>query len=107
MIKSSIPAIKELMLKNAFAAVQSELETLVQTFKETVKLHDSVIPLLPSDEQIKQNEWFSSIYKHSDAFIKETKQWINGIEMSSDDKQDQQSKTVQCPSNDSKQQYMS
>lgn len=50
-IKSSIPAIKELTLKNEnVSAVQSELEALGQTFKETVKLHDSVIPLLPIDE---------------------------------------------------------
>lgn len=102
-IKSSIPAIKELTLKNEnVSAVQSELEALGQTFKETVKLHDSVIPLLPIDEQIKQNEWFSSIYKYSDEFIKETNEWIHGIKKGHEDNQDQQLKTVECPSNDPK-----
>lgn len=89
-IKSSIPTIKELMQRNEnISAVRSELESLVQVFDEAIKLHDSVIPLLPSDEQTKQKDWFSSVYKHSDAFIKDTKQWIRGIESSSDKVQDQ------------------
>lgn len=50
-IKSSIPAIKELMQQNEnILAVRIELESLVQVFEEAIELHDSVIPLLPSDE---------------------------------------------------------
>jgi len=46
-IRSAIPAIKELMLKNDnVSAVQSEIETLVQTFEETVKLESDSHPLI-------------------------------------------------------------
>ncbi len=68
----------------------------MQVFEEAIKLHDSVIPLLPSDEQTKQNDWFSSIYKYSDAFVKDTKQWISGIESSSDNAQDQPLESAGC-----------
>ncbi len=106
-IKSSIPAIKELMQRNEnVLAVRIELESLVHVFEEAIKHHDSVIPLLPSDEQTKQNDWFSSVYKHSDTLIKDAKQWIRGIESLSDEAQDQPLESVECPL-DSREQNMS
>lgn len=107
LIKSSILTIKELMQRNEnVSAVWVELESLLQVSEEAIKHHDSVIPLLPTDEQTKQNDWFSNVYKHSDVFIKDTKQWISVIESSTNNTQDQPMESAKCPLN-SKDQNMS
>lgn len=50
----------------------------------------------------------SQVYiKYNDAFIKDTKQWISGIESSSDNAQDQPLESAGCPLDGSRDQNMS
>lgn len=62
--------------------VQSQLENLIQLCEAATKLHDSVLPLLPEDEQERQKEWFTSIEKNSSAFKEDVKQWLTETEKS-------------------------
>lgn len=65
-IKSQIPEMKNLMKRKENASqMQIQFKTLVQLCENASKIHDMVIPLLPEDEQEKQNEWFLSIMKYS------------------------------------------
>ncbi len=77
-IKGLIPEIKSLMTRkeNAFQ-LQMLFKTLVQLCENASKLHDMLIPLLPEDEQEKQNEWFSSIMKYSNTFKDTVQHWLN------------------------------
>lgn len=36
----------------------------------------NVLPLLPLEEQNKQNEWFNSVSKHYNDFFEDVEQWI-------------------------------
>lgn len=48
-----------------FAMIYSLLETLKLLRDDVTLLHESAIPLLPTEEQIRQNEWYSSDVKQS------------------------------------------
>lgn len=68
-IKALIPALKGLMKRNENAKqLESHLKTLTQLFDSAMQLHETLIPLLPEEEQIVQDEWFSSIKKYSSTF---------------------------------------
>lgn len=45
-------------------------------FDEASHLHDVVIPMLPPEEQEKQNVWFDSVERHNTAFVEETNTWL-------------------------------
>ena len=77
-IKGLIPAMKGLMRQNGNAQeLKSQLQTLIQLLDAAVNLHQKIIPLLPEDEKVKQNEWFSSIEKNSSAFKNDVIQWLD------------------------------
>ena len=58
--------IKDLMQKEDNAVnVQSQLEILSALFKDAIRLHQSVISLLPEEEQEKQNVWFAIVQKYT------------------------------------------
>lgn len=42
--------------------------------------HNKLIPLLPEDEQKRQNKWFASIAKYSNTFQEDVKQWLSESE---------------------------
>lgn len=77
-IKGLIPEMKSLMTRRENASqLQMLFKTLVQLCENASKLHDMLIPLLPEDEQEKQNEWFSSIMKYSNTFKDTVQHWLN------------------------------
>lgn len=79
-IKHVISSTKELMKdeKNV-SVVKSQLDTIVQLYENAAALHDSLLPLLPSDEQKRQNEWFSKVHKNKVGFVDDMEAWIKGI----------------------------
>ncbi len=80
-IKDLIPAMKGLMKSRENAQeLKSHLKTLTQRLDCAVNLHQTIIPLLPEDEKVKQNEWFSSIEKYSSTFKNKVTQWMDEME---------------------------
>lgn len=76
-MKGLIHAMKELMKRNENAQeLKSELQTLTH-LDTAVNLHRSIIPLLPEDEKVRQNDWFSSIESYSSAFKNDVIQWLD------------------------------
>lgn len=76
-IKNVIASMKELMQNDENSAkVYSLLETLKLLRDDSNVLHESVIPLLPAEEQIKQNEWYGSILRFNKGFIEDVEQWL-------------------------------
>lgn len=57
--------------------VRSQLETLVQMVENTKLLHESLVPILPKEEQEKQNEWFSNVLKCNNGFMEDVRQWFS------------------------------
>ena len=53
--------------------IQSHLYNVSALYDEASQLHDSVIPLLPPEEQEKQNKWFSKVQKHKVDLIENLK----------------------------------
>ncbi|KAG1936405.1 hypothetical protein F2P79_018737 [Pimephales promelas] len=79
-IKGLIQTIKDLMQKDDNAPqVQSHLEKMSQMVDETTVLHDSVIPMLPEEEQEKQKEWFVNVLKCYNGFMEDAKGWLSEI----------------------------
>lgn len=60
--------------------VRTQLKILTQLFDHAVKLHQTIIPLLPEDEMVKQNEWFSSIENYCGIFKGNVVKWVNKTE---------------------------
>ena len=80
-IKGLIPQMKSFMKKRENVShVQPLLESLIQLCENANMSHNMLIPLLPEDEQRKQNEWFSSIVKYSNTFKGHVEQWLSGPE---------------------------
>lgn len=72
-IKGVIKEIKDLMRSAGNAEkIQSCLEIISSLFKEASHLHNVVIPMLPPEEQEKQNAWFDTVERHETAFVEET-----------------------------------
>ncbi|XP_034530056.1 uncharacterized protein LOC117805434 [Notolabrus celidotus] len=81
-IKGVSKEIKGLMQnKDNATNIQSQLENLHVLFDDAGKLHDSVIPLLPQEEQEKQNVWFSSVHGHHHRFVDEVKEWLSDAQI--------------------------
>ena len=57
--------------------IQSHLHNVSALYDEASQLHDSVIPLLPPEEQEKQNAWFSKIQKHKVDLIENANKWLS------------------------------
>lgn len=66
--------------KGNVSQAQSLLEALIQLCENATISHNVLIPLLPEDEQRKQNEWFSSIMKYCDTFTGDVEKWLNESE---------------------------
>jgi len=49
--------------------VCSMLKTIQVLMDDAIALHKGVLPLLPNEEQSKQNEWFDSILEHYNGFV--------------------------------------
>lgn len=80
-MKVLIPEMKALMKQKENAShVQCHMDRLIQLCENATKLHDELIPLLVEDEQNKQNEWFSSIMKYSNAFKEDVHKWLSESE---------------------------
>ncbi len=76
-IKVLIPQIKAHMKsKENVTEIPSQLNNLNALCKKATDLHNELRPLLPDDEDKKQNEWFSSIMDYSDAFKERVEKWI-------------------------------
>lgn len=76
-IKRLILSLKELMRdeKNV-SLVKSQLDVLMQLSVDATALRESLILLIPTDEQQKQNEWFSKVNKHKEGCIKDVEAWF-------------------------------
>lgn len=76
-VKNMIVSMKELMKCDDNASqVSSMLKTMKLLMDDASVLHKRVLPLLPLEEQTKQNEWFDSISKHYNGFVKDVEQWM-------------------------------
>ncbi len=68
---------KELMQNDENSSkVYPLLETLKSLRDDVTLLHESVIPLLPAEEETKQNEWYSSVSRFNKGFIEDVDQWL-------------------------------
>lgn len=77
-MKAVIPVMKGLMKRKENAQqLEAHLQTFTQLFDSAVQLHESVIPLLPEDEQTVQSEWFSSIKTYSGTFKDDVMKWLD------------------------------
>lgn len=77
-IKGVINALKDLMKNNnSTLHVQAQLDILMQMLEDAISLHESLMPLIPHEEQQKQNAWFKSIIKYNHGFIEDVKQWLS------------------------------
>lgn len=76
-IKGAIREIKDLKQSADNAEkIRSCLENISSLFKEASHLHGVVVPMLPPEEQEKQNAWFGSVEEHKIAFVEETNEWL-------------------------------
>lgn len=76
-VKNVIVSMKELMKCNYNASqVCSMLETILRLMDDASVLHRNLIPLLPPEEQTKQIEWFDSVSKCYNVFVKDVEQWM-------------------------------
>lgn len=75
-VKNLIGSMKELMICDDNASqVCSMLKTIQLLMDDASVLHKKVLPLLPFEEQNKQNEWFDSILKHYNGLVDDVQQW--------------------------------
>lgn len=71
-IKISVRMIKELMqTENNAPIIQSHLDGMSVLLEDASQLHNTVILMLPVDEQEKQNTWFLSVHTHSSGFMED------------------------------------
>lgn len=79
-IKKVIASMKELMQNDENSSkVCSLLETLKLLRDDVTLLHESVIPLLPAEEQKRQNEWYGSVFRFNKGFIEDVEQWLSDL----------------------------
>ena len=79
-IKGVVSVLKELMRDDGnVSKVESQLDVLMQLSHEAQALQMSLMPLIPPDEQEKQNEWFTNIRTRTNGFIEDVKVWLTGI----------------------------
>lgn len=55
------------------------MDVLEQLSENAIELHTSLMHLLPSAEQEKENKWFTSINKINQGFIEDGKVWLSEI----------------------------
>ncbi|KAI2645663.1 Cold shock protein 1 [Labeo rohita] len=80
-IKNLIGSMKDLMQNGENASkVYSLLKTLKLLRDDVTSLHESVIPLLPVEEQTKQNEWYGSVSRFNKGFIEDVEKWLLDLE---------------------------
>ena len=61
--------------KNALL-VKSKLDDLMQQSESATALHESLMPFIPTEEQQRQNQWFSKVNKHTAGCIKDVEAWF-------------------------------
>uniref|UniRef100_A0AAZ1XPU5 CCHC-type domain-containing protein n=1 Tax=Oreochromis aureus TaxID=47969 RepID=A0AAZ1XPU5_OREAU len=77
-IKKVIKVIKELkQSEDSVSTVQAQLENLSVLLNEATCLHETLLPLLPQEEQEKQTAWFISVRAHNTEFMEEIKRWLH------------------------------
>lgn len=76
-IKRLISSTRELTKdeKNV-SLVKSQVDVIVQLLDNATALHDSLLLLIPSDEQKVQNEWFLKISKYKEGFLQDVEAWF-------------------------------
>ena len=62
--------------------IQSQLENCHALFKDATRLHNTVVPMLPPEEQEKQNTWFTKVHEHNTSFIEKVTKWLSETEQS-------------------------
>ena len=81
-LKSIVKLIKGLMQdkkEQNIQTIQSHLENCDALFKDANQLHNTVMPMLPQEEQDKQSAWFTSIHAHKVSFIDEVTKWLSDV----------------------------
>lgn len=79
-MKDVISSLKELMKDDKnYSQVKLQLDELTHLFKDTIVLHESLLPLIPLDEKNKQNTWFSSITENNQGFIEDVEIWLSEL----------------------------
>ena len=81
-LKSIVKLIKGLMQdkkEQNIQTIQSHLENCDALFKDANQLHNTVMPMLPQEEQDKQSAWFTSIRAHKVSFIDEVTKWLSDV----------------------------
>ena len=77
-VKKHIQSLKELMKDEQNALqVKAQLEVLLQLSENATALHQSLMCLIPPDEQRNQNEWFTSITGYNQGFVEDVEVWIS------------------------------
>ncbi len=79
-IKHLILSLKELMRdeKNV-SPVKSKLNVLLQLSDDATALHESLMLLIPTDEQERQKQWFLKVNKHKEGCIQDVEAWFKII----------------------------
>lgn len=60
--------------------MQTQLNVLILYLDRAVKLHQTVMLLLPEDEKVKHNEWFCRIENYCEAFKINVVKWLTETE---------------------------
>lgn len=69
--------VKELMLSNKnVSEVQSTSEMFVRLMTETMELHESLKPLMPKEEMMKQNAWFETQMRSNREMMHTMNKWL-------------------------------
>lgn len=80
-IKGLIPEMKVLMKQNENVyQIREYLGKLNKLCEWANTAQHELLPLLPQDEVTKQDEWFSGIWKYTETFQNNVKQWIKETE---------------------------
>lgn len=97
-VKALIPQIKaHKKSKENANEIPSQLNKLNALCKNITDLHNELKPLLPDDEDKKQNEWFFSIMDYSDAFKEQVEKWIKEYPHENSNKSPLQTNTSEQP----------
>lgn len=79
-IKGVIQSIKDLMQTDEnVSVVRSQLGNIIKLSEDIILQHKAVIALLPEEEKEKQQEWFTSISKHTTGFVQDVKRWLSEL----------------------------
>lgn len=71
-----MPALRERKLKEENES-NAEFGKYADNLNELCENATTLLPLLPEDEQTKQDEWFSSIMRYSDTFKENVNKWMS------------------------------